>query len=200
MCDFHSILGVAIGDSYEIRHDATNSHSGMAGKLENRPNRKPVIFEAEASAETLLRCADVDSIKTSIIRSYGECPEPLVRKIVGHYQKVKEALMDGSHLTPGGYFSDVEKYGDVYCEAINRGKVATFATKLDGYLYLGRLTSIPEKLKLPDSIGGNLYLGRLTSIPEKLKLPDSIGGYLYLGSLDKSSRSRLKAKYPGKIA
>ena len=30
MCDFHSILGVDIGDTYEIRHDSSNSHAGMA--------------------------------------------------------------------------------------------------------------------------------------------------------------------------
>jgi len=133
MCDFHSILGVAIGDTYEIRHDASNSHSIMAGRLENKPNRKPIIFESECSAEKMIG-GDLDYIKSSIIRNYGECPEPLVRKIVAHYQKVKEAITDGRHLSSTGYFSDTEKYADVWQEAMSRGIMPDFSgiTKFHG--------------------------------------------------------------------
>jgi len=127
MCEFHSCLGIALGDNYEIRHDAGNSHSSMAGKIENKPNRAPVIFEVEASASTLIKCSDVDSIKSSIIRNFGKCPEPLVRKIVAHYQKVKQALTDGKHLSSEGYFRDTQKYADVWNEAQSLGICPDFS-------------------------------------------------------------------------
>ena len=195
MCDFHSILGIAIGNNYSIRHDASNSHSGMAGKLENKPNRKTVIFEVECSEEKLLATKDISTIASSIIRNFGECPEKLVCKIVNHYQQVKMALTDGVGLSPSGYFKDVEKYGDVYFHAINRGIICEIPKEVGGNLDLGSLTSIPEKLKLPDTVGGYLHLGSLTSIPEKLKLPDTVGGYLDLGRLDADGRARMIAKY-----
>lgn len=121
MCKFHSILGVAIGNEYSIRHEPNNSHTDMAGPLENKPNLKLVMFEAECSEERLLGCSDVDSIKSSIIRNFNECPEPLVKKIVNHYERVKEAITDGKHLTPVGYFADTNKYNDVWNCAIARG-------------------------------------------------------------------------------
>ena len=193
MCDFHSILGVAIGDTYEIRHDSSNSHAGMAGKLENKPNRKPVMFEAEASAEKLLTCVAVDDIKSSIIRNYGECPEQLVRKIVAHYQKLKEALTDGSHLE--SYFAE-DKYCDVWNKVIERGGIAvtlpaTFrgnlavsgSAKLDATALTevgGNLTVYGSdklaKLDALTKVGGNLAV----SGSAKLDAPEltEVGGYL----------------------
>ena len=129
MCDFHSILGIAIGDKYEIRHDPSNSHSGMAGSLENKPNRQCVIYEAECSADTLKRTKDIDAIKPKIIRNFGECPEPLVRKIVTHYQRVRESLLTGNGLD--SHFSDMSKWSDVWANA----------------------TTLPADVKFPDSCG-----------------------------------------------
>ncbi len=151
MCDFHSILGIHLGgDSYEIRHDASNSHSGMAGRLENKPNRRCVIFEAECSAEKLLKTEDIDSVKSSIIRNFGECPEPLVRKIVNHYRKVKEALTDGRHLD--GYFNDTKKFSDVWNAAIARGIPVTLPEVFEGNLAV----SGSAKLDALTKVGGNL--------------------------------------------
>ena len=156
MCDFHSILGIAIGENYELRHDSTNSHSDMAGSLENKPNRKPIIFEVECSAEKLAACSSVDDIKSSIIRNFGECPPPLVLKIVRHYQFVKEALVDGRHLCDGGYFSDTKKYSDVWCKAIALGVHVTMPAVFDGNLYVYG----SAKLDAPElkEVGGNLYV------------------------------------------
>lgn len=93
MCDFHSILGVALGENnFEIRHDKSNSHSGMAGDIRNEPNRKTVIFEAEWNGQ-----GDLPP-DTKLIRNIGECPERLVKKIRDHYIKLKEALVNGKHL------------------------------------------------------------------------------------------------------
>ena len=121
MCDFHSILGVALGDTYEIFHNADNSHSGMSGDCANKPNRAPIIFEVEASAELLLQSDNIDFLKPSIIRNYSECPEPLVAKIIAHYWCVKQALTDGRHLNPTGYFADTKKFSDIWNKAIELG-------------------------------------------------------------------------------
>jgi hypothetical protein len=71
--------------------------------------------------------------------------------------------------------------------------------KIEGSLYLGSLTSIPDTFN--PTVGGNLYLGSLTSIPDTFNptvgggldlcsltsIPDgfnpTVGGYLNLGSL-----------------
>jgi hypothetical protein len=198
MCDFHSILGVAIGDDYEIRHDADNSHSNMAGRIENKPNRRPVIFEGECSAEKLLRCSDIEAIKSSIIRNFGECPELLVRKMVSHYQKVKEALTDGSHLAPDGYFGDTKKYADVWNAAINRNVPVTLPAIFGGDLFINS----SAKLDAPAlaEVGGYLYInssakldapalaevGGDLSINSSAKLDApalaEVGGYLFINS------------------
>ena len=116
MCDFHSALGVALSDdTIELRHLPTNSHSEMAGDLENKPNRKPIIFEAEWSGN-----GDVPAPER-LIRNHAECPPKLVETIVSHYQKLKEALADGKHLVVGGYFGDISKWSDVWSEALKRG-------------------------------------------------------------------------------
>jgi hypothetical protein len=51
--------------------------------------------------------------------------------------------------------------------------------KIDGYLDLSRLTSIPEGFN--PTVGGSLDLSRLTSIPEGFN--PTVGGYLYLSRL-----------------
>ena len=51
--------------------------------------------------------------------------------------------------------------------------------KIEGNLYLGSLTSIPDGFN--PTVGGILYLGSLTSIPDGFN--PTVGGNLYLGSL-----------------
>ena len=123
MCDFHSILGVAIGNEFTIHHDPDNSHSKMGARLNllNKPNRQPVIFEAEWNGE-----GDVPS-DTILIRQCGECPKPLAKRIRAHYHKLKEALTEGKHLGKKGYFSNHEKYADVWTAAMSRGHMPDFS-------------------------------------------------------------------------
>jgi len=69
--------------------------------------------------------------------------------------------------------------------------------KCGGFLYLSGCT-IPEGLKLPDSIGGYLYL-RGCTIPEGLKLPDSIGGSLDLSGCTIPEGFIIPKKLQGKV-
>jgi hypothetical protein len=128
MCDFHSVLGVAIGDKFEIIHDSTNSHSGMAGTLVNKPNRKAIIFEAEWNG--------VGEVPPSavLIRNNGECPERLEKMIRAHYVKVKEALATGAHLNT--YFKDTKKWADVWNAAIKAGAPVVLPAVFSGDLWL----------------------------------------------------------------
>ena len=174
MCDFHSILGVALGDTYEIFHNADNSHSGMSGDCANKPNRAPIIFEVEASAELLLQSDNIDFLKPSIIRNYSECPEPLVKKIVTHYKCVKEALTDGRHLTKTGYFADTKKFSDVWSKAIEQGIKVTLPE-----VFVGDL-AVNESAKLDATalaeVVGNLEVNESAKLaaPELAK----VGGNL----------------------
>ncbi len=154
MCNFHSILGLALGwGKYEILHDPSNSHSGMVTGIENKPHQKPVIFEAECSAEKLIATADIDSIKAGIIRNFGECPEPLVRKIVTHYQRVREALINGKHLN--NYFADTKKWADVWGEAIANNAPVIFPEVFEGSLAVHGSASLDApQLK---EVGGKPY-------------------------------------------
>ena len=154
MCDFHSILGVALGDTYEIFHNADNSHSGMSGDCANKPNRAPIIFEVEASAELLLQSDNIDFLKPSIIRNYSECPEPLVAKIIAHYWCVKQALTDGRHLNPTGYFADTKKFSDIWNKAIELG----------------------VKVNLPEVFVGDLIVRELANLDATALT--AVGGYL----------------------
>ena len=172
MCNFHSCLGVAIRDQFELRHDPGNSHSRMAGSLINRDNRVPVIFEAEASAESLLSCQHVDAIKSSLIRNYAECPETLVNMIVEHYQKVKEALTDGSHMSSTGYFADTKTYADVWYQAQQVGVRCDFSgfTEFNGSVVVreGATLNAPELTTISGSVdvevGGALTVPKLTKV------------------------------------
>lgn len=165
-----------LGQTAEILHFAHNSHSRMieeAGWRENKPNEVTRVFEAEWDGKGEF------PPDNKLIRNADECPEKLKDKIRNHYQKVQTAITTGRLFD--SYFSDVEKYSDVYGAALNNGVAVKFPSKVEN-LDLDSLTSIPEGLKFPDSIGG-LYLGRLTSIPKGFKLPASIGGGLYLSRL-----------------
>ena len=155
MCDFHSCLGLVLGENnYELRHDPSNSHSGMAGNIVNKPNSQTRIFEAECSKERLIATPDIDTIKSSIIRNYGECPEQLVRKIVSHYKKVREALVSGKYLND--YFADMSKWSDVWANVTTLPDNVKFPSKC-GYLDLRSLTTLPDNVKFQSKCG-NLYL------------------------------------------
>ena len=194
MCKFHSCLGVAIRDQFELRHDPGNSHSRMAGSLINRDNRVPVIFEAEASAESLLSCQHVDAIKSSLIRNYAECPETLVNMIVEHYQKVKEALTDGSHMSSTGYFADTKKYADVWYQAQQVGVRCDFSgfTEFHGPVYaeVGATLTAPELTTISGSVvvhdGATLTAPELTTISGSVDV--EVGGALTVPKLTKVSR------------
>ena len=194
MCDFHSILGVALGDTYEIFHNADNSHSGMSGDCANKPNRAPIIFEVEASAELLLQSDNIDFLKPSIIRNYSECPEPLVAKIIAHYWCVKQALTDGRHLNPTGYFADTKKFSDIWNKAIELGVkvnlpevfVGDLAVNESAKLDAPALAEVVGNLEVNESaklaapelakVGGNLEVNGSA----KLDAPalTAVGGYL----------------------
>jgi len=166
MCDFHSILGIAIGENYEIRHDSGNSHSEMANELRNLPNRQPVIFEAEWNGE-----GDVPSDGT-LIRNNGECPDRLTKKIRDHYIKLKEAITTGKHFD--GYFKDTKKWADVWCRAIANNVPIQLPA-----VFHGNLTVYGSaKLDAPalTEVGGNLYV----YASAKLDAPalTEVGGYL----------------------
>ena len=180
MCDFHSCLGLVLGENnYELRHDPSNSHSGMAGNIVNKPNSQTRIFEAECSKERLIATPDIDTIKSSIIRNYGECPEQLVRKIVSHYKKVREALVSGKYLND--YFADMSKWSDVWANVTTLPDNVKFPSKC-GYLDLRSLTTLPDNVKFPETIDGYLYLSSLTTLPDNVKFPSTCGN-LYLRSL-----------------
>jgi len=126
MCDFHSILGVAIGDNISIYHDPSNSHAEMRKKLPTTASVAPIArptttFEAEWNGE-----GEIPS-DTRLIRNIGECPDRLVKKIRDHYIRLKEALETGKHIQPGGYFGDVAKYADVWSAAMRKGHTLDFS-------------------------------------------------------------------------
>jgi len=126
MCDFHSILGVAIGDNFSIYHDPSNSHEEMRKNLPTTASVAPMArptttFEAEWNGE------DKIPSDTRLIRNIGECPDRLVKKIRDHYTKLKEALETGKHIQPGGYFGDVAKYEDVWSAAMRKGHALDFS-------------------------------------------------------------------------
>jgi len=183
MCDFHSILGVAIGDTIEIRHDSSNSHSKIAGSLVNQPNRKPIIFEAEWGGDGE---QPADSL---LIRNRDECPEALVAKIRDHYSLVKKAITTGEHLHT--YFRDTKKWSDVWSKAIRDGVQVILPSVFDGDLYLFAWA----KLNAPNltKVGGDLrvYGGAKLNAPKLT----SVGGALYVdGAVKLPSLARVFGK------
>ena len=173
MCTFHSILGIALGDKFEICHLPINSHDEMAanygrGDLKNKPNRRPVIFEAEWDGKGPL---PPDSV---LIRQCDECPERLKNMIRSHYEKLKKALTGGKHLTPDGYFGDTLKYADVWSAAIEAGVPVTLPAVFRGDLDVAgaatldapALTEVGGDLSVSDS--GHLAARALTRVGGKL--------------------------------
>jgi hypothetical protein len=147
MCDFHSVLGVAISDNQiELRHLPSNSHSEMAGDLKNQPNRKPILFEAEWDGEGEL------PPDNKLIRNHAECPPRLAKMILAHYVKVKEAMTTGKHLSGDGYFADTKKWCDVWNSAIAKGITVVLPRVFNGNLAV----SGSAKLDALTKVGGNL--------------------------------------------
>ena len=91
--------------------------------------RPTTTFEAEWDG-----CGDLPS-DTKLIRNFRECPERLVKKIRDHFIKLKEALRSSKHLSKGGYFSDYEKYSDVFAKLTSLPENVTFPKEC-GYLDL----------------------------------------------------------------
>jgi hypothetical protein len=152
MCNFHSICGRMNGETAELLHDPSNSHSGMISTAkwrENKPNEIIRVFEAEWDGRGKFPS------DSKLIRNSDDCPERLKKKIREHFSKLQEALASGNHLA---YFADCEKYSDVWA----------------------RITSLPDNVKFPETINGYLDLRGLTSLPDNVKFPETIHGSLDL--------------------
>jgi hypothetical protein len=148
MCDFHSTAWRVLGQDIQCAHNSDNSHSGMieeAGWRDNEPNRAINIFEAEWNGEGELPG------NAKLIRNIGECPEQLVRRIRSHYTKLKEAITDGKHFD--FYFSDTEKWADVWNRAIANGVAVVMPKVFGGNLYV----SGTAKLDALTEVGGKPY-------------------------------------------
>ena len=130
MCNFHSIIGRKLGETAELYHDATNSHSGMiqtAKWRENKPNEIIRVFEAEWDGNGAFPS------DSALIRNHADCPEKLKDKIRNHYKKLHGAVKFGQHLDK--YFFDL-KYEDVFIIALKNGWRGKLPTTIGGYLYL----------------------------------------------------------------
>jgi hypothetical protein len=161
MCDFHSTVWRMLGDSIEMLHDPSNSHSEMiqvAKWRTNEPNRKVTVFEAEWDGQ-----GDIPS-DSRLIRNNGECPERLVSRIRSHYVKLKEAIETGKHLD--GYFSDLAKYGDVWAHVKKLPDNVTFPEKMSGSLDLSSLKTLPDNVTFPKECG---YLYLSSDLKRKIK-------------------------------
>ena len=193
MCNFHSVLGIALSDKLEICHLPSNNHVDMAANcghrgLKNKPNRRPVIFEAEWDGKGPL---PPDSV---LIRQCDECPERLKNMIRSHYEKLKEALTGGKHLTPDGYFGDTLKYADVWSAAIEAGVPVTLPAVFRGDLDVAgaatldapALTEVGGDLVVHDSahlvaltaVGGDLAVAGAATLDAPALT--EVGGYLYV--------------------
>lgn len=204
MCDFHSIIGVAIGNRYEIRHDPSNSHDKIARGLRNLPNRQPVMFEAEWRGEGWIPGA------SAIIRNYSECPQKMADKIMAHYEKLTEALKTGKHLCPGSYFGDTEKWRDVWEHAIRLGAPVKVPKVFNGNVTIrpnykvdlseltelrGSLNILDCEVKLPalkkvlgrvDITRGGLVAPRLTMVRNTVVINEASVNAPALSRLDSS--------------
>lgn len=147
MCDFHSVLGVALGDNnYELWHEPGNSHSNMAERLRNLPNRQPIIFEAEWDGVGEL------PPNNRLIRNFSERPEELVTRIRLHYVRLKQAITEGRHFDH--YFGDTEKWSDVWNQAIHNGICIQLPTIFEGDLHIYEWSSAGASALA--TVGGNL--------------------------------------------
>ena len=126
MSNFHSTCWRILGTAVEMLHDNDNSHSGMFTRHKwrvNMPNEKIRVFEAEWDG---LGKFPSDA---KLIRNVEECPERLKEKIRHHYEKVAAAISTGKHLN--GYFSDTEKYCDIWNAAVTVVLPEVFNGNLD---------------------------------------------------------------------
>jgi hypothetical protein len=171
MCDFHSVLGVALGEDLSIYHDPSNDHSNMRGRVgetaTNAPMaRKAITFEAEWDGE-----GDLPS-DAKLIRNIGECPERLVKKLRDHYIKLQAALTTGKFLEEGGYFGDTAKWCDVWNAALAKGAPVKLPAVFRGNLKVYG----SAKLDALTQVGGDLDV----SGSAKLDAPalTEVGGHL----------------------
>jgi len=176
MCDFYSEIGRVINGTPETYHDATNSHSQMVESVKwrgNEPNRKTLIFEFECTLETLLSDCNLHEKASSLIRNFGECPEPLVTRFINQAIRVREAIKSGKHLSPDGFFFDTKKYCDVWSHAVSNGAQAQFPE-----VFHGNLTVYGSaKLDAPalKEVGGNLAVSGSAKLDALVK----VGGEPY---------------------
>jgi hypothetical protein len=165
MCDFHSTAWRMIGQDIQCAHLPSNSHSesiSAAGWRENEPNRATLIFEAEWSGEGELPS------DSKLIRNFGECPEPMVKRIQEHYRRLKEAITTGKYLDT--HFSDTKKWCDVWNVAIKNGAPVTLPAIFGGDLYVYG----SAKLDALTEVGGDLYVdgnAKLDALTESRRLP-----------------------------
>ena len=173
-------------------YSADNSHSQMisaAGWRENQPNRVPVVFEAELD---LSNCKEADlQNPAKWIRNFGECPERLVTAIVRHYRRVWLALNGGSELMQ--YFSDVEKWMDIWSRIKSLPRNVTFPKEISGSLNMSALTTLPENVTFPEKCG-YLYLRALTTLPENVTFPEKCGSLDLSADLKRQMSSNQKSK------
>ena len=171
-----------------MKHLPSNSHAEMidqAGWGNNKPNRKVVVFEAEWSGE-----GDLPS-DGALIRNSGECPERLTNRIRSHYQKLKEALSEGKHLST--YFKDTKVFCDVWNMAIQRGAPVTLPRVFKGSLAVYG----SAKLDAPalTEVGG--YLDVYGSAKLDAPALTEVGGYLAVSG---SAKLDALAKVGGYLA
>ena len=174
MCSFHSIIGRMLGDTAELYHDLSDSHSSMISTSkwrENKPNEIILVFEAEWDG------AGAFPSDNSLIRNAEDCPEKLKDKIRNHYKKLAEAVKSGKHLDK--YFYE-EKYEDIFTVAFKNGWRGKFPTTIAGSLDLRGCDL--KGITLPTTIGGSLYLRGCDL--KGITLPTTIGGFLDLRGCD----------------
>ena len=110
MCNFHSIIISATG---EIRHDSSNSHSGIAAKAGwvNPPQRQ-FYWEAEGYAANTVPDNRVG----------GLVPEAAMRACEKHYKKLADVLLTGILTPPFDTpdYHDVRRYINITKENLSR--------------------------------------------------------------------------------
>jgi len=148
MCQFHSVVGVALGNNFSIQHLPSNSHSEMSGELKNLPNRQPIIFEAEWDGS-----GDFPTDE-KLIRNSGECPEKLKALIREHYGKLQAAITSGAYLK--SYFNDANKWEDVWKVAAASGATLVLPSVFTGGLELYDGSKVDARSLT--SVGGSLVL------------------------------------------
>jgi hypothetical protein len=201
MCDFHSCVIFRDG---QLSHLPTNSHSGIveaSGRRENQPNRDRFFWEWEWDG-----IGAVPSIQ-KLLSDSESAPQNVIRKALDHAKYLSEALTEGKHFQPGGYFSDTKIWCDVWNQAMRDGQVLTLPSVFHGYLDVSgeakldapALTEVggylavsgEAKLDALTKVGGNLAV----SGEAKLDAPalTEVGGYLDVSGEAKLDAPALKS-------